>query len=751
MLSFLNANDNKKIAKDYPLKELNYAKVQLQKYQYNEAIKSFEKGLEFAIKMNDCNYIANNLLGIANVYTGMKDYSNAEKNYQSAINKFRDCKNYKGECEAKILYGLMLQKDGRDNDAMKTFKKGLNIAKQKNDYLNISKIYSYIGNIHVIKSDFKDAFSCFQASQNINEKNNDKYGLIRDNLNFGILYLNLYTMDDALKYFDIALESAYELGDESIGKILYYKGIATEKSSGGYNTEKRLEILNEAMKLYENSLNYAKEKDDKLLIGLNLERMGNIHFWLNNYQQALLQFETAYNIIEKFGGKNELATIQGKLGVIYFVVATDSLSKLKNNEKQFFKKKGFDYLKKAIEQNSKYEYYDQLRTNYSNISQMYYSVKDTLNAIKAITELNGITNKMFQFDKLLKLTKEEKQYELKIQQQLYENERKINEIKQENQERIYLIVIIASIVVVLILALYFLKVYNNNKILEEKNRIISDTNNDLLIMNEIIRNDAQQLTELNSKLMESEKKLTKSNLAKDKFLSILAHDINNPLQSLVISSQGLLQFRQKYSQEQIDFKLKNLSDTSFALSDLVTTIINWVRSQSGAIEFKPIKLQLELIVQNVLKLLINNINIKNIKVDYSETSEVFITADGNMLSIILRNLISNAIKFTQKNGEIQIGFIRKIDDTNNLNDELKSSVEYYVIFVKDNGIGMNNKTKDRLFEIGENITASGTEGEKGTGFGLILCKEFVDRHNGKIWVESEEGMGSTFYVALPKK
>ncbi len=743
MLSFLNANDNKIIAKDYLLKELNDAKVQLQKYQYNEAKKSFEKGLESAIKINECHYIAANLMGIADVYTGMQDYTNAEINYQSAITKYRECKDYKGECEAYISYGIMFQKDGRDNDAMNTFNKALKIAKQQNDDPNISKIYSLIGNIHVIKSNYRDAFSCFQESQNINEKNNDKYGLIRDNLNFGILYINLYTMDEALKYFDIALKSSYKFGNESLGRILYNKGIATEKSSGSYNPEKRLEKLHEAMKLYDNSLNYAKEKGDKLLIGLNQERIGNIQFWLNNYQQALSQFENAYNIIEKYGGKNELATILGKLGVMYYVIATDSLSKLNKKDKQNYIKRGFDYLKKAIEQNTKYEYYDQLRTNYSNISQMYYSLNDTINAIKATAELNRVAGRMFQLDKLLKLTKEEKQYELKIQQQVYENEKKINEIKQENQKRVYLIVIIASIIVVLILVLYFVRIYKNNKILEVKNKIISDTNDDLKIMNEVIRYDAQQLIELNSKLLESEKQLTKSNQTKDKFLSILAHDINNPIQSLVISSQGLLHFRQRYTPEQIDDKLKNLNNTSFALSDLVNTIVNWARSQSGEIEFKPSKVQLELIVQNVLKLLKNNLDIKNIKVDFSEVSEVIVTADQNMLSIILRNLISNAIKFTNKDGEIQIGLIKNSSDSNYATDE------YYTIFVKDSGVGMNIITKERLFEIAGNATTPGTEGEKGTGFGLILCKEFVERHNGKIWVESEVGMGSTFYVSIP--
>jgi signal transduction histidine kinase len=124
-------------------------------------------------------------------------------------------------------------------------------------------------------------------------------------------------------------------------------------------------------------------------------------------------------------------------------------------------------------------------------------------------------------------------------------------------------------------------------------------------------------------------------------------------------------------------------------------------------------------------------------------NETLITADINMLNSILRNLISNAIKFTNENGLIEIGIVNQDFKHSKLN------TDFIEIFVRDNGIGMTKEIIDKLFRIDENVTSIGTNGEKGTGLGLILCKEFTEKHNGKIRVESEVGKGSIFYVSFP--
>jgi signal transduction histidine kinase len=152
-------------------------------------------------------------------------------------------------------------------------------------------------------------------------------------------------------------------------------------------------------------------------------------------------------------------------------------------------------------------------------------------------------------------------------------------------------------------------------------------------------------------------------------------------------------------------------------------------------EFKPSNLLLRPIIQEIVKLTTTAAKIKNISVSYVQSEEIEIYVDQNMLMTILRNLISNAIKFTNSGGKIDIRAISNPTCTE--------------IIVSDNGVGINEKIKNKLFSLDENYSSTGTANEKGTGLGLLICKEFVEKHGGKIWVESESGKGSDFKFTLP--
>jgi len=161
----------------------------------------------------------------------------------------------------------------------------------------------------------------------------------------------------------------------------------------------------------------------------------------------------------------------------------------------------------------------------------------------------------------------------------------------------------------------------------------------------------------------------------------------------------------------------------------------WVRANSGKIPFEPQKLNFATICNEVIENLKLTANSKNITINHFATDEINIFADINMLNTVLRNLVSNSIKFTNKNGRINI-----YAETNHAN---------VIITISDNGIGIEPDTRNKLFDISKKITTDGTENEKGTGLGLLLCKEFVEKHNGKIWVESELGKGSDFKFTMP--
>jgi ligand-binding sensor domain-containing protein/signal transduction histidine kinase len=231
--------------------------------------------------------------------------------------------------------------------------------------------------------------------------------------------------------------------------------------------------------------------------------------------------------------------------------------------------------------------------------------------------------------------------------------------------------------------------------------------------------------------------LKELNASKDKFFSIIAHDLKNPFNTIIGFSEML--------KEEIDTDISvkvnqyaNMINTSAVQTfKLLENLLEWANSQRGKILFNPGPINMpELINEEFIVL--NEMAIKkNIELKTCISESLIVTGDRNMVKTIIRNLLSNAVKFTPKNGKVEIKAIEGDDQVE--------------ISVTDTGIGMTNETKEKLFRLDANLSTRGTENEKGTGLGLFLCKEFVEKHGGKIFVESESGKGSVFKFVLPSK
>ena len=190
------------------------------------------------------------------------------------------------------------------------------------------------------------------------------------------------------------------------------------------------------------------------------------------------------------------------------------------------------------------------------------------------------------------------------------------------------------------------------------------------------------------------------------------------------------------SREEITEIVKMMQSSSANLFRLLENLLNWARMKQGQIPFDPEKLNLSILIDESLSLIAEQAKAKNIELTCIIPSELTITADKSMLQSVLRNLVSNSVKFTHPGGKINIFASR------NRNDEIE-------IGVQDNGIGMSQELLQKLFQLDEKTNRPGTEGEISTGLGLLLCKEFVEKHKGRIWVESEEDKGSVFYFSIP--
>ena len=231
------------------------------------------------------------------------------------------------------------------------------------------------------------------------------------------------------------------------------------------------------------------------------------------------------------------------------------------------------------------------------------------------------------------------------------------------------------------------------------------------------------------------KELVESNNTKDKLFSIIAHDLRGPFNSILGFSDLLFENLQEFEIAETKELLGIINASAKNTLVLLDNLLNWAKSQTGQINFKPEKVVLSPIIQEVFELSNSSAQNKNIVLNYIQSEEIVVLADSNMIKTVLRNLISNAIKFTNSNGKIDVYALQ--------NDK------FIEIAVSDNGVGMNEETRNKLFSIETNETTLGTANEKGSGLGLLLCKEFVEKHGGKIWIESEEGKGSIFYFTLP--
>ncbi|MHB8929849.1 MAG: sensor histidine kinase [Melioribacteraceae bacterium] len=237
-------------------------------------------------------------------------------------------------------------------------------------------------------------------------------------------------------------------------------------------------------------------------------------------------------------------------------------------------------------------------------------------------------------------------------------------------------------------------------------------------------------------LEESEKELKQLNSSKDKLLSIIGHDLKNPFQIISSFAEMLKEDFIELSEEEKRKYVDIICQSSKSAHRLLDNLLNWAQSQTGGINFLLESLQLKKIVDNSIDVLIAQAKNKNIELDTEINEVTTVMADTNMLDTILRNLISNAIKFTNNGGTVKVS----ADDTG----------EMVLVKVSDNGIGLSKVDLEKLFRIDVKNSDIGDSREKGTGLGLILCKEFAEKHNGKIWAESEVGKGSTFSFTLPK-
>ena len=248
-------------------------------------------------------------------------------------------------------------------------------------------------------------------------------------------------------------------------------------------------------------------------------------------------------------------------------------------------------------------------------------------------------------------------------------------------------------------------------------------------------NDITQRKQIEEDIKHKNAELQRLSDDKDILMSILAHDLITPFNSMLGFLDLLSENLREYDVNTLENYISIVNNSAKGAFNLLNDILLWTRSQSGAIPFKPKIFNLKSSIEDVKDFLKPNANSKNITINIDESDKTAVFADVDMLNTILRNLISNAIKFTDLGGIINISSERTESDI--------------LVTISDNGIGIAPNILPRLFDTTKLYSTRGTANEKGTGFGLMLCKKFVEEHGGEIWAESELSKGSKFKFTLP--
>lgn len=270
------------------------------------------------------------------------------------------------------------------------------------------------------------------------------------------------------------------------------------------------------------------------------------------------------------------------------------------------------------------------------------------------------------------------------------------------------------------------------KLIEDDIKLLLE---ELNFSKEQIEYTLSQKNQVLEELSVSEAKLKETLATKDKFFSIIAHDLKNPFVGLIGLSDVLLELSSEIRDQNIQNIVKLINEASNKGYQLLINLLEWARMQTGRIKLEMQHFSVKELIAETIGIVATGALDKNITITTSGAEYIQVWSDKNILSTVLRNLLSNAVKYSNENGKISISVFR---------DNSKITIS-----VKDHGMGIQKDDLDKLFRIDISYSTKGTKNESGTGLGLILCKDFINKLGGEIWVESEYQQGSTFFFTIP--
>ena len=625
--------------------------------------------------------------------------------------------------KALELEGIALGTFGKMTEGIDSVKKSMEIGERLENKLLIAQGYFSLGYLYKANDKLLEAIYSYKKSLNLfNQLQNKKSASVVSNLATACLHAGNY--DEALTYY-LQAEEIFKVNNDSIHLARIYSGLSMVYEDLG-NYPKAFSYVVKAIDL-------QKEEGQEFSLSISFLSAGSIQKGLENYDSAFYFNQEAlnisialedtvgiafakFNIASVYYNKNELDQ-----SISHYLEAAKLLQDQKYTSKSImcYTNLSICYLENSDSDNAlnfankALELSKQINNNryFSSVYKTLYTIYLDRNEYKLALGFRDLQilykDSLIDEQKVKEIAKIETNYEIKSRDSeisLLNKNKEIAQIKaQENQRVRYFLIVIAFLLLFIIAFIY------NRFLAQKKNKL--------------------ELSEANEQLKEL-------NISKNKFFAIIAHDLRNPIAAFNNLTSALISNFKHLSEEQLLNYLNNLNKSSSKINGLLENLLQWALSQTEALSLEHKDFDLSKVIQKNIDLLAQNAKQKNISFSFNKPSGVVAYADQSTIDIVFRNIISNAIKFSENGGKISI-------ETELTNEEIE-------IRIKDKGIGMSAGEIEMLFDITKDTASIGSSTEKGSGLGLLLCNEYIKKSNGEINVLSKINEGATVIIKLPR-
>ncbi len=564
----------------------------------------------------------------------------------------------------------------------------VNIHPGNNDSISWANAQYSLGMVYSVVRNFDEALKHGLIAREFFENNRMFPQVANSCINLGYIFNELKKPDQAIENYQRALFILEDQKTQQGMEASYLNLGALSDKSGD---------LDKARKNFEESQSITRKINNSSLVAV-YSNLGVLFLNKQDMVKAEEYLDKAFLMAREFNNQEQMAIAQISLGSVYFRTGrkAEAYRAIEN---------GIGLARKLKLRALTMDAYAELaRVSMSlnqpalayNFLDIYAKIKDSLNNEQINSQINSIQTRF-----------EVSRKELESERLLRENLEQSLRIERDQNSRIAMI--LAFVVIIVLMAIFFKKYYFKARSVGE----LKETNQ----LVEVQKAELEQLIQ-----------------TKDRFLSIIAHDLKNPFTSLLgFADLAYTEFDEITDQEKKSY-LGIIRQSSQHIYSLLENLLTWSRAQSGRIDFNPESVNLHEVVDSSIELVRTASENKHISVFADFNQDVVVKADKNMLSTVLRNLLSNAIKFTPSEGSVTVS--------------CKSSNGRAVLSVSDTGVGLDQDELSRLFKIDGNLKNPGTNNETGTGLGLILCQEFMNIHKSKIIAESTPGKGSVFSFSL---